>query len=750
MKQRRFYLGVAVSLLAVSVNAAVTPVAPGDLGAEVNGMSVTLSWEWGNAGRQVHFNSFEDMTTFSAPWSVQGEAKEPEMSSWMIYTFEDPESEYYAHTGENAAVLPIGMDYENPEDCHQDESLRVKPGVGAVYLDFWYYIHPSLLENGGYEDFPDHYYVNISRDGGQTWNELWDARWDMGPEDAVQLASLFLGEPTDENTVIEFEGISHPEASLYYTWIIDDVEFLAADGSSAKPVVKLTKNQRNDRVASTLNGRPTHREFTSKKSRTKAKAEEWLNGGNITFRVYLDDNKIGDYIKTRNWSDYSDKTAGSHTYKVCAWSEALDQEYASASVSVDIDEFTFDPVKSLSGTVQEKNGKYTVEVKWEAPENAHPVFYTVYANDRMIARVESGDELGAGQTGLYKGVYEMSVEANYEHPTGASERKSITLAAGTVLPPVNFKASLNGNDVDLSWDVPETKPISYTLYRGDEVVMENSDAYSFHDANVKEGSYVYSIHANYAEEVSLPAQTTVTLGDKYTAELPVKADFNNGHLPANWEVDLVDPYERVKDMYAWRFDNWFDMEIPSDAGLSGCFASVSSVAAGMNRLQSYVISPVVKLGSDGYVRFNNYFNETTPGPSGAAQYILEICDIDDVDVIENEDGEEVTNYFWNELCNLRDAGSDVNINLSSYAGKNVRIRWSFLGRNSGEAAFDNVVISDTSLGIGLPVIDESASYDVYSPAGICIGRNVSADMVNDLPKGIYILKAGGKSVKIVK
>lgn len=94
-------------------------------------------------------------------------------------------------------------------------------------MDFWYYIHPQLLEDGAYSEFPDHYYVEVSYDNGEFWSELWDARWDMGSADDVRQASLFLDQPADENTLVRFRAVSAEEEGLYYLWAIDDVAFRA-------------------------------------------------------------------------------------------------------------------------------------------------------------------------------------------------------------------------------------------------------------------------------------------------------------------------------------------------------------------------------------------------------------------------------------------------------------------------------------------------------------------------------------------
>lgn len=66
------------------------PVAPGNLQAEVQGIMVNLSWEWGNAGEDICSGSFEE-EDFSAPWSVKNTYSfAPETGgNWMVYDFTD-------------------------------------------------------------------------------------------------------------------------------------------------------------------------------------------------------------------------------------------------------------------------------------------------------------------------------------------------------------------------------------------------------------------------------------------------------------------------------------------------------------------------------------------------------------------------------------------------------------------------------------------------------------------------------------
>ncbi len=721
---------------------AFTPVAPGNLSAKCSGIVVDLSWEWGNAGQTVSAFGFEG-DDFPENCEIKTTHPEPECN-WITYSFEGAE-ETFAHSGDYVAMLMMGSETEADPANHQDEWLVLKPGAGAVYMDFWYYLHPELLEVGGFRDFPDHYYVHISRDNGATWTELWDGRWDMGDVDAVQQASLFLGEPTDDNTLVAFNAVSDELTSLYFLWMVDDVEFLSAD-EKVLTNLKATARKSEARKAAPRD-LALMRGFKPAAGAEKAprrEPSEWLNNGLTTFRIYAGNMMVADYLKARHFTEYSAKDPGMYEYRVMAWNEAENREYEAASVMVDVTEFEFAAPRNPKASYEPSgDDRYAVSVAWEAPEgDLQPSHYVVYLNGKSLGWLDPAEELSMGQTGLYKGLYNFEVEAVYAYPEGVSARVSASAAPGTVMGVGNLRVTASGTGHVIEWDAPrdvEPAPVAYSVYRGDVALSESTPELSFTDADAPEGLYSYHVHAIYADgQVSLPASQPAPGNRTASATLPFKETFDNGHLPANWETELVDPNGTVKDMYSWRFDNWFGIEVPAEMGVSGGFASVSGIAAGMNKLESHLITPAFEVGEDGAIlKYDQFYLDELPGPSGAAQAQLSAT------------GNNGTTWIELENVALVDNGN-VEVDLSDFAGNTVRVRWSFLGRKSGVLAVDNVEIASASQnGVTSVTVDAPSTVDVFTPSGTAVARGIAPERVAQLPAGLYIVVSGTSASKTV-
>ncbi len=134
--------------------------------------------------------------------------------------------------------------------------------------------------------------------------------------------------------------------------------------------------------------------------------------------------------------------------------------------------------------------------------------------------------------------------------------------------------------------------------------------------------------------------------------------------------------------------------------------------------------------------FNCSYADDKMGPTGSAQFLL---------MASPDNG---TN--WYELKNLAaSADGVVTTDLADYAGTTSMIRWSFLCRNSGEAAIDNVQITAGSSAIVTVGTDSSDRVSIHTPSGVTVARNVTRDRISTLTPGIYLISSGGKTTKIM-
>ncbi|MDE5902016.1 MAG: hypothetical protein K2H21_02230 [Muribaculaceae bacterium] len=739
MTLRHKILSVMACSLAV-IPASGTPTVPGNLNAAVNGLIVDLTWDWGNQAAATLFEDFEDDTFPPAGWDIERGYQFGDIGNWMLYSFDPEDEETLAHSGYSTAMVMMADDYDeqDPTTMHQDEWLIVKPGIGAEYMEFWYFLYPDLLEFGAYMDFPDHYYVKISRDNGDTWTELWDGRWDMGDTDQVQPAALFLGEPCDDDTLVAFQAVSGEEESLYFLWTIDDVVFYtASEAAATRPALSMRKPHPLPKHVR------THRPFThtdTARKMARIPKDEWLNAGQTTYRVYLDDQIVGDYIKKLSFTDYSNKTPGTHTYRVMAWNEATDTEYPATEINVEIESFEFLPPVNVKAYWEKRDdGKYAIEVGWDSPDSAlQPAYFNVYVNGKGIGRLDIDEyPYALGQYGLPKGAYALGVEAVYEHPEGTSPIVEAYVFPGTCVTPIALQVSSpDGGTNLLRWEMPELSepyeaPAGWTVYRGETLIATVSDKMEYTDTDAPaNGTYLYSVHALYTDNaMSLPATALIDTGNHEVATLPLSQTFDNCHLPANWNVELNDPYLRVKDIYAWRFDNWFDLSPDPASGITGGFASISCPDAGYNLLESYLISPEFKIPADMPVslQFDRWYSELEVGPSGPALAEVQI----------STDGAST----WQTLADLNttDTGR-IDIPLTDYAGHDAIIRWGVIGRASGTLAIDNVSISrsDDNAVSQLTAIS-ATTVNVYTASGVLLHKDLPATGIGSLPKGLYLI-----------
>ena len=569
------WLVLAASVLTVVL--AQQPSVPQNLQADVLGHKVTLRWENPDVDKMLITNDFEmdnvepgeQVSLEQDGWTVRTTNTSYYACTWFSYPtaeFMDLDNyEIIIGNGKRSAAIFLDVMEEDGHAKHQDEWLISPVLDKAAYLRFSYYIDPRVVADGVYPEFPDHYVVLVSTDGGQTWSDpLWDARYDASTEDSWHTVMLALTDEPTSTMQVAFRAYGEwqvdPETGdtinqgLNATWAIDDVTLFTAKDPSA--------------IIS-------------------------------TYRIELDGEKLAD-VKGVDYADKSEKPWGEHTYSVYSvTADGLSSE--AATVTVDLQEIVFAAPRNFVCTpvLDETTGKYNVTMTWDAPQtNFKPSHYTLYS-DKAICGTELTEEdgrEGVGVTGCF-GLYVFSIEAVYKSPDGVSERIAKRLALGVRYGVNDLKAEVVGKDVLLSWAAPEESEYpmgSYTVYRGGEKLAEGITETSWRDENVENGHYQYVVIAVYADGEAVRTGIDCQVGEPVRVKLPYEQSFDTTFCPDNWKIE--NQSGRTPDKYSWYFDDKSRLGI-TGRGFDGCYAAIDCRNSGYYWLNATLAMPAIDLTS---------------------------------------------------------------------------------------------------------------------------------------------------------
>ncbi len=122
--------------------------------------------------------------------------------------------------------------------------------------------------------------------------------------------------------------------------------------------------------------------------------------------------------------------------------------------------------------------------------------------------------------------------------------------AANLEPPVNLQASVNQNDVTLTWEPPETKDlIGYIIFRDDNAITDTLPAslLVFSDSNLENGLYTYCIKAVYdvgTSECSDPRSANVN----YTIIAKNESEISLFPNPVNNSLKIVSDNKQIKEI----------------------------------------------------------------------------------------------------------------------------------------------------------------------------------------------------------
>lgn len=238
------------------------PVAPANLKVDsIIGHQVHLSWANPDTGVILHQMGFEtlsaDTISFTDGWTVKTTNASDYACTWFNFPSPDIMAEggdydMMIHSGKRSATVFPDFNESGDHKMHQDEWLISPVISNAAYLQFSHLTTPEIVENGADPDYPDHYVVLVSTDGGETWGEpLWDARYNADMSEDWQTTTLALAAVPTENMRIAFRAYGEYQVdenndtinqSLYGAWAIDDIIIRAmASDEPAEPAKSTSK-----------------------------------------------------------------------------------------------------------------------------------------------------------------------------------------------------------------------------------------------------------------------------------------------------------------------------------------------------------------------------------------------------------------------------------------------------------------------------------------------------------------------------
>ena len=178
---------------------------PSALTAKVEGNAIVLSWVAPHEGTPALVEDFEDSQSL-AKWTIKNEGDR----GWVW-----KKSEKYAepYTGNYSMRLLDAW-----EDIHQDEFLISPSFSKGKSLTF--YSKSTAPQKNNPANF---YYVEVSSDGGTTWEKIWDLKTDCSVVNKYTRVDIDLSPYMSDDMKIAFHAYDTNQMGLSYWWHVDDV-----------------------------------------------------------------------------------------------------------------------------------------------------------------------------------------------------------------------------------------------------------------------------------------------------------------------------------------------------------------------------------------------------------------------------------------------------------------------------------------------------------------------------------------------
>ncbi len=255
----------------------------------------------------------------------------------------------------------------------------------------------------------------------------------------------------------------------------------------------------------------------------------WTNpgAGELGVIVYRDNTEIA-LINDSTTTSFVDMDLMNGTYDYylkTIYTSTVSQASTTAIATVEI----IYPVTTLQADLLDNN----VTLTWQNPvDPTGLIAYKVFRNDILIA---TQTELNYVDNVLANGDYDYYVIAQY-NAGESNPSNTVSVPVQLAYPIQNAQVAVNGADVTVTWDAPSDVVglQSYYVERQGEFVGSTQEL-TFTDMNVINGSYIYTIRANYEVGLSQPVnaspQAVVLVPHAPTA---LTYQVNGNSISLNW------------------------------------------------------------------------------------------------------------------------------------------------------------------------------------------------------------------------
>ena len=535
-----------------SVSATVNnepPAAPTNLSASVNGSNVNLSWD--TVADATSYKVYRDSSLIASPTtnaftdtnladrtylyevSAVDDAGESTSKASVSATVNNlaPSAPTNLSASVNADSVNLSWDEVNDTtsyNIYRNSSLIASPTTNAFtdtnLADGTYLYEVSAVDDAGESTSKASVSATVN-------NEPPTAPTNLSASvnaDSVNLTWDTVNDATSYNVYRDSSLIASPTTSAFTDTALADGTYLY----EVSAVDEAGESTSKASVSATINNEPP-----SAPTNLSATA----NGSNInlswdtvndatSYNVYRDSSLIAS--PTTNAFTDTALADGTYLYEVSAVDDA-GESTSKASVSATVNNEPPAAPTNLSASVNQDN----VNLTWDTVADA--TSYNVYRDSSLIASPTTN---AFTDTALADGTYLYEVSA-IDDAGESTSKASVSATVNNEPPsaPTNLTASVNADNVNLTWDTVNDAT-SYKVYR-DSSLITSPTTNAFTDTALADGTYLYEVSAvDDAGESTSKASISATVNNEPPAaptNLTAAANGSNVNLTWNTVTDAT-------------------------------------------------------------------------------------------------------------------------------------------------------------------------------------------------------------------